>query len=82
MNISKAFDRVNHKALLEYMHEKGIPENVIKVFVNWWGKFSSTAIWNGCLPKPFPMGSGVPQGSLLRGKLFNKLGLIDCVLNV
>jgi Reverse transcriptase (RNA-dependent DNA polymerase) len=79
LDIAKAFDRINHLALLKAMQDKAIPLCVIKIFADWWCKLSDEVLWNGNRSKAFSIGSGVPQGSLLGGKFFNLL--MDRVLN-
>jgi hypothetical protein len=80
LDITKAFDRINHYALLKSMHESGIPAYIVRLFADWWCKLKDVVRWKGMLSQSFCVGSGVPQGSLLGGKFFNLL--MDNVLNV
>ena len=47
------------------MRMKDMPANVIRVFVDWWGKLHDMVLWKDKLPESFLFGSGVPQGCLL-----------------
>ena len=78
LDLSKAFDRIDHYALLKVMYEKGMPFHIISLFANWWGKLCDKVLWGGKLSQSFTVGSGVLQGSLLGGKFFNLM--MDCVL--
>ena len=80
LDISKAFDRINHFALLRSIYNKGIPTNIIKIFANWWCKLNDTVPWKGKLSVPFPIGSGILQGSLLGGNFFKLM--MDSVLQI
>ena len=72
LDISKAFNRIYHFALLRSMYNKGIPTNIIKIFANWWCKFNGTVLWKEkLLSAPFPIGSGILQGCLLDDNFFN-----------
>jgi hypothetical protein len=80
LDLTKAFDRINHYALLKAMHQKGMPVYMIKLFADWWGKMKDVVMWRGKSSMSFLVGSGVPQGSLLGGKFFNLM--MDSVLEM
>ena len=80
LDISKAFDGINHFALLRSMYNKDILTNIIKIFANWWCKLNDTVLWKGKLSAPFLIGSSILQGSLLGGKFFNLM--MDSVLQL
>ena len=51
---------------------------MVRVFADWFDKLCGIIKYNSELSSVFLIGSGVPQGSLLGGKLFNLT--IDSVL--
>ena len=79
LDITKAFDRINHQALLNAMKDIEMSGCIVKIFANWWSKLRDVVMLNGVRSEAFSVGSGVPQGSLL-GEFFDLL--MDLVLNV
>ena len=80
LDITKAFDRINHQALLNAMKDIEMPRCIVKILANWWCKLQDVVMWNGVRSEAFSVGLGVPQGSLLEGKFFNFL--MDRLLNM
>ena len=62
------------------MKDIEMPGCIVKIFANWWCKLQDVVMWNGVKSEAFSVGSGVPQGSLFGGKVFNLL--MDPVLNM
>ena len=70
LDISKAFDRVWHQALLAKLPAYGFTPplcNLIRSFLS--DRFISVVV-DGATSAPFPISSGVPQGSVLSPTLF------------
>ena len=65
LDISKAFDRVWHKALLAKLSAHGFTPSFYKLIFS----FISVAV-DGAISASFPVSSGVPQGSVLSPTLF------------
>ena len=71
LDISKAFDTVNHNKLMAKLSQAGIPHWITNLLCNWYSKLHVAVRWNGCLSKYFIVNSGVRQGSILSPALFN-----------
>jgi hypothetical protein len=71
LDISKAFDTVNHQQLIIKMSQAGIPHWVTSLISSWYSKLYVAVRWNGCLSNYFKVNSGVRQGSILSPALFN-----------
>merc|ERR1712002_1358977 len=83
LDISKAFDRVWHKALLAKLPAYGFTPplcQLIKSFL--FNRFISVVV-DGATSDPFPISSGVPQGSVLSPTLFLLFinDLLECTPN-
>ena len=71
LDISKAFDGVNHYGLFIRMMEVGMPLNMLNVLINWYGKLKGQVRWSGCLSSMFDIRSGVREGGVASPALFN-----------
>jgi hypothetical protein len=71
LDISKAYDCVNHYKLFTSLLKAGVPRWLVDVLVNWYGKLFVAVRWNECMSSYFKVGSGVRQGSPLSPALFN-----------
>jgi hypothetical protein len=91
LDLSKAFDSVNHFKLFSALLKSGLPVGIINVICNWYGKLFAAVRWCNALSDVFHVGSGVRQGGSLSPALFNvfinifviKLRLLDvgCHIN-
>ena len=79
LDLSDAFDRVNHYGLLTLLMECGMPLFLIIFLFSWFSKLSGSVVWNNCLSHKFDIFSGVPEGSIIGPKLFNYI--MDEILN-
>ena len=83
LDVSKAFDRVNHFALFVKLIGLGIPLYILNVLINWHCKLLGCVRWLGALSGVFAVKSGVRQGGILSPWLFNVYvnGLISRLRN-
>ena len=69
LDMSAAFDVVNHSILLSKLELYGFDENTLKWMKNYLSNRSQAVYIDGALSKFLPVKIGVPQGSIL-GPLF------------
>ena len=70
LDISKAFDRVWHKALISKLPSYGIYPSLCAFLQNFLSGRSIAAAVDGSSSESYPINSGVPQGSVLSPTLF------------
>ena len=71
IDYSKAFDRVQHKMLMEVMKRAGLPELEKRLIANlYWGQMAVVKIGND-ISESFTVKKGVRQGCILSPILFN-----------
>ena len=70
MDISNAFDTVNHYKLYAYLINSGIPKWILDVIINWYCKLLVAVSWKTALFNIVYVSSGVRQGSSLLPALF------------
>ena len=71
LDISKAFDRVNHNKLFKSLYKAGLPYGILQILVCWYNKLFVTVRWNGHLSNCFKVSCGVRQGGILSPSAFN-----------
>ena len=70
MDMTKAFDKVQHSKLLWKLVEEGIPPIFIRLLLEMYEKQQADVRWNGVLSNPFPVTNGVKQGAVLSPILY------------
>ena len=65
MDMTKAFDKVQHSKLFWKLVEKGIPPIFIRLLLEMYEKQQANVQWNGVLSNPSPITNGVKQCYLL-----------------
>jgi hypothetical protein len=70
LDLSKAFDKVNHDALFIKLMKRRIPNQLLVLLTYWLGNCFSCVKWDGILSQVFKLDFGVRQGSVLSPFLF------------
>ena len=71
IDLSKAFDKMNHYALLIKLMERKMPLQLITIFALWFRCSKTCVKWGNCLSFFFPLTAGVRQGGVLSPSLFS-----------
>ena len=70
LDMSKAFDKVNHHGLYIKLMKRNLPIKFLDVIIDWYSKCYATVQWNGCFSKCFSVLCGVRQGGVLSPIMF------------
>jgi len=70
LDMSKAFDKVNHYGLYLKLMKRNIPQRFLMVLINWYSKCYAAVRWNGVFSRVFDISCGVRQGGVLSPILF------------
>ena len=70
LDVSKAFDKVNHHVLFTKLMQRKIPVNLIKLLMSWYSNSIAVVNWYGSISKSYRLRSGVRQGGVLSPNLF------------
>jgi hypothetical protein len=71
LDVSKAFDKVNHSALFLKLMKRKIPRVLLDLLRNWLPKCYTCIKWHNYLSGFFSLSTGVRQGSVLAPLLFS-----------
>ncbi len=71
LDLSAAFDTVNHQILLSTLLRKGISGTALQWFDSYLSDRSFKVYWRGEVSKSQHLATGVPQGSVLRPFIFS-----------
>ena len=71
VDISKAFESLNHKVVLRKLEHLGVFERSLRWFRSYLADRQQSVLINGELSEPPPITLGVPQGSILGPLVFN-----------
>ena len=70
LDISKAFDKIWHVGLIFKLKQNGVSGSLLKLLQNYLNNRKQRVVLNGSSADFSPIGSGVPQGSLIGPLLF------------
>jgi hypothetical protein len=71
LDLSKAFDKVNHFGLLLKLMKNNLPSCIVQIFANWFSKNVTQVVWNGVLSVIVSLECGVRQGGVISPSLFS-----------
>lgn len=71
LDMSKAFDRVNHTVLFHKLMQRGMPPVVLQLLMTWYKSSNAFVRWNNYVSSVFSLSAGVRQGGVLSPLLFN-----------
>ena len=81
LDMSKAFDKVNHSALFVKLMDRQIPSIFLNLLIEWYSKCYARVKWNNCLSGMFKLDCGVRQGGVLSPVLFS-IYIDDVIINL
>ena len=73
LDISRAYDSINHFELFRQLIHIRVPKSIIVLLMDWYGKIKGCVKWEGMISDNFVILSGVRQGSKWSPWLYNAL---------
>ena len=70
LDVSKAFDKVNHFILLMKLMDRNVPLSLLRLFEDWYSKSMTFVKWNASISHFVKLSAGVRQGGVLSPFLF------------
>ena len=70
LDLSKAFDKIDHSALYLKLMDRSIPVQILKVLENWFSLCLSCVKWGSVMSHFYELKAGVRQGGVLSPILF------------
>jgi len=70
LDLSKAFDRMNHYALFLKLMDRNIPTNLLSILEMWFAISKTCVKWQNYVSEFFKLAAGVRQGGVLSPLLF------------
>jgi hypothetical protein len=70
LDLSKAFDCVNHYGLYIKLMERNLPNELLSILETWFALSTSCVKWFSCVSRVFTLRAGVRQGGVLSPLLF------------
>ena len=70
MDMSKAFDRVQHSLLFKKLLDQGMPPIIVRFILVSYKRQSANVRWNGVTSRRFDIGNGVKQGAIISAVLY------------
>ena len=71
LDLSKAFDKVNHVLLFQKLLKRQVPVLVVRLLQQWYCSQMFVIRWGNVFSSPFSVSNGVRQGGILSPILFN-----------
>ena len=71
VDLSKAFDRIEHVILFRKLQERKIPLLIVRLLENWYKSQKFYIQWSSLISAPFNVTNGVRQGGIMSPVLFN-----------